>query len=201
MFRSADRTDLIRRTRNASGSRPISSLSDPDPLETLVYNCDEEVSYGYLLQPRKGYNNTGTNRAKSKDVNLEELALAQHVNTKHFPVSRCVSYDAGVKLQSGISVDNSTTTDLENHDSRHISPFSTAAAVPGASKVGISAYSPHMLDDPEFRAGKHRTLLTFPSYITSVIDYCKAADMKKELNDKFKDRFPHIHLTLSKLRR
>lgn len=56
------------------------------------------------------------------------------------------------------------------------------------------------LDNPEWKSGSHRTVLTFPSYIVSVLDYAKPTELKKDLNSRFKEKYPKVNITLSKCR-
>ncbi|XP_046895328.1 CDK5 and ABL1 enzyme substrate 2 [Hypomesus transpacificus] len=64
----------------------------------------------------------------------------------------------------------------------------------------VSDYDPNLLSDPQWPCGKHKRVLIFASYMTTVIEYVKPSDLKKDMNDSFKEKFPHVKLTLSKIR-
>ncbi|KAK1801671.1 hypothetical protein P4O66_022313, partial [Electrophorus voltai] len=63
-----------------------------------------------------------------------------------------------------------------------------------------SEYDPNLLSDPQWPCGKHKRVLIFASYMTTVIEYVKPSDLKKDMNETFKEKFPHIKLTLTKIR-
>jgi hypothetical protein len=69
-------------------------------------------------------------------------------------------------------------------------------------QVGINNYNANDLDDPDLKTGRHRTVITLPSYISSIIQYARPSQLKQELNEQFRQRHPDIEagLTLSKIR-
>ncbi|XP_056896976.1 CDK5 and ABL1 enzyme substrate 2-like isoform X2 [Takifugu flavidus] len=77
-------------------------------------------------------------------------------------------------------------------------PTNAAAQEPCVEEV--TEYDPNLLSDPQWPCGRHKRVLIFASYMTTVIEYVKPSDLKKDMNVTFKERFPHIKLTLSKIR-
>ncbi|CAG9826245.1 unnamed protein product [Diabrotica balteata] len=181
----ANLTREAQRKRTASGNRPLSTSGDGfDPYDSLgiarARDGQQEESYGYLLEPSKYPKDVVLKRNTIDDPTDQSLDPLKR-NARHF-VSRCLSYETpGQRISNYTS--NVITSDLKEE-----------------TLIKGFIYHPDLLDDPELIVGKHRTVLTFTSYITSVIDYVKPSDLKREINEKFKDKFPHIDLTLSKLR-
>ncbi|XP_054718631.1 CDK5 and ABL1 enzyme substrate 1-like [Uloborus diversus] len=185
---SSSRSDFKQdgnRRRQVSGNRPLSAINDEsDPLNLLAalgYRVHEgqEVSYrGLLSSPNAQF------KYKLQD--------SDHLTIPCPHMSRCHSYDPAT---SNVLYTKQTTSPPHNHDRAFDWSESKFC-----HHTCLLTYTPNLLDDPELVTGKHSTVLTFSSYISSIIDYVKPSDLKKELNEKFKERFPQIHLTLSKLR-
>ncbi|XP_075525089.1 CDK5 and ABL1 enzyme substrate 2 isoform X2 [Dermacentor variabilis] len=181
------------RRRHTSGNRQLLPLNDGsdamDMLSLLGIHRPEEgqyLSFGpYLVSSRQNHMSAVQFRwSKSHDPDVAHHGHSQYV-------TRCISHDTGTSATTPPSASSlEKTFEWNNKDDVSLLPC-CGSPVP---------YSPDLLDNPELIAGKHSTMLSFPSYITSIIDYVKPSDLKKELNDKFRSKFPHIQLTLSKLR-
>ncbi|XP_067381771.1 CDK5 and ABL1 enzyme substrate 2-like isoform X2 [Channa argus] len=113
--------------------------------------------------------------------------------------------NALVRQKSSSGPDNSTSqtpqSRLRGNGQRNFTPARQNNTVAQEASIEeASEYDPNLLSDPQWPCGRHKRVLTFASYVTTVIEYVKPSDLKKDMNETFKEKFPHIKLTLSKIR-
>ncbi|XP_059476133.1 CDK5 and ABL1 enzyme substrate 2 isoform X2 [Neocloeon triangulifer] len=202
------------RRRHTSGPRPLSVINDSsDPFDLLGVEKGkdgQEISYGQLLVPSRHYifdrkvlsadysEAPDTTTAAPATIGRHPVVARPELAAYNVENKWCYSYDTASHRTTAHVVPASPTPQQPHDKAFEWENFSTHS-LPQMMQPAPT-YSPNLLDDPENVTGHHRTLLTFSSYMTSLIGYTKPAELKKELNDKFKEKFPHIQLTLSKLR-
>jgi len=81
-----------------------------------------------------------------------------------------------------------------------VDPAGTSIESPDAGCASTTGYDPHLLDDPELTSGRHRKVLNLTSYLVSMVAYAKPSELKKDLNEQFREKFPNLSITLTKLR-
>ncbi|KAJ1332097.1 hypothetical protein BSLG_009030 [Batrachochytrium salamandrivorans] len=65
-----------------------------------------------------------------------------------------------------------------------------------------SSYNPYFLDDPDLKMGRHKTVITLPCFLGTIIQPSKPSEIQRELNEHFKETHPGIDstITLSQIR-
>lgn len=96
-------------------------------------------------------------------------------------------------------------------------PYSFFSTSHSASQV-IYQYHPMALDNSEYFVGKNNTVVALSGYKVglnmfycspthlsflqvTIMMYARGVDIKRGINEQFKDVYPHIMITLSKIRR
>ncbi|XP_066287377.1 CDK5 and ABL1 enzyme substrate 1-like [Branchiostoma lanceolatum] len=163
-----------RRQRHPSGNRPLSFMTDTSVMAQLEgVELGDDGKSMCVFQTVSYAHFLVPTRSMEKRKSLDGLGPPAATQSQTY--LRTVSYDPAHLLRVQASSEEPTVPLLPKYD-------------------------PYLLDDPEWRSGKHRTVLNLPCYMTTIIDYAKPSELKKDLNEMFKERFPHIQLTLSKLR-
>lgn len=158
----SDTNKELSKRRHASGSRQLSVISDGfDPLDMLtIMGFDrsidgQDISFSELLN-----NSNKRIKTSSQHQMTEKQAYSHNV------ITRVISHESGIKsiqcIQSpAIYNPSESSTAMEEKRNLYGQIY---------SHYGI-VYHPNLLDDPELIAGKHSTLLAFPSFIVSLTPF------------------------------
>ncbi|XP_067835198.1 CDK5 and ABL1 enzyme substrate 1 isoform X2 [Heptranchias perlo] len=179
-----------------SGKRSFCSVFSVMPYRDNSQTGDIKTEGGRQRHPSGGVG------AKEMVIGLEGVELGADGKTVSYTQ---FLYPTNVLGGRRNTIDSTASLSQFRNSSHRNLPLGRANSSQGSIDTGnemgeFAEYDPNLLDDPQWPCGKHKRVLIFPSYMTTVIEYVKPSDLKKDMNETFREKFPHIKLTLSKIR-
>ncbi|KAJ1191153.1 hypothetical protein NDU88_000469 [Pleurodeles waltl] len=179
-----------------SGRRSFCSIFSVLPYQDCAHVSDLKLEVG-----RQRHSSGGVG-AKETVIGLEGVEIGANGKTVSYTQFLYQTNALGARRNT---IDSTTSFSQFRNASHRSLCLARANSTQGSIDTGSDLgdyidYDPNLLDDPQWPCGKHKRVLTFPSYMTTVIEYVKPSDLKKDMNETFKEKFPYIKLTLSKIR-
>ncbi|XP_072324209.1 CDK5 and ABL1 enzyme substrate 1 isoform X3 [Scyliorhinus torazame] len=186
----------LRRIVLISGKRSFCSVFSVMPYRDNSQTGDMKAEGGRQRHPSSGVG------AKEMVIGLEGVELGADGKTVSYTQ---FLYPTNVFGGRRNTIDSTASLSQFRNSSHRNLPLGRANSSQGSIDTGnevgeFAEYDPNLLDNPQWPCGKHKRVLIFPSYMTTVIEYVKPSDLKKNMNETFREKFPHIKLTLSKIR-
>ncbi|XP_034039778.1 CDK5 and ABL1 enzyme substrate 1 isoform X3 [Thalassophryne amazonica] len=192
----------LRRCRTLSGSPRPKSFKKIHFIKNMKQHDMRSGSRDLKPEGGRQRHPSGSVNAKEMVIGLEGVELGADGKTVSYTQ---FLYPTNVLGGRRNTIDSTSSfTQCRNTSHRSLSlgrANSNQSSLDTGNDLGdFREYDPNLLDDPQWPCGKHKRVLIFPSYMTTVIEYVKPSDLKKDMNETFKEKFPHIRLTLSKIR-
>ncbi|XP_056452750.1 CDK5 and ABL1 enzyme substrate 1 isoform X2 [Gadus chalcogrammus] len=191
----------LRRCRTLSGSPRPKSFKKIHFIKNMRQH-DMRNGRDVKLEGGRQRHPSGGVSAKEMVIGLEGVELGADGKTVSYTQFMYPTNVLGGRRNTIDSTSSFSQSRNASHRSLSLARLnSTQSSLDTGNDVGdLREYDPNLLDDPQWPCGKHKRVLIFPSYMTTVIEYVKPSDLKKDMNETFKEKFPHIRLTLSKIR-
>ncbi|XP_070829996.1 CDK5 and ABL1 enzyme substrate 1 isoform X2 [Chaetodon trifascialis] len=191
----------LRRCRTLSGSPRPKSFKKIHFIKNMRQH-DMRNGRDVKLEGGRQRHPSGGVSAKEMVIGLEGVELGADGKTVSYTQFLYPTYVLGGRRNTIDSTSSFSQSRNASHRSLSLGRAnSNQSSLDTGNDLGdFREYDPNLLDDPQWPCGKHKRVLIFPSYMTTVIEYVKPSDLKKDMNETFKEKFPHIRLTLSKIR-